>query len=77
MYVAVSKIIHGSVMSIYCGLQTQTQVVINCLMLLHPSAQQDMLTQFLGSQDTPGFLDDVMSYNSLTTKLCAEILAVQ
>ena len=31
-------------------------------MLLHPSAQQDMLTQVLGSQVTPGFLDDVMSY---------------
>ena len=36
-------------------------------MLLHPSAQEDMLTQVLGSQVTPGFLDDVMSYNSLTT----------
>ena len=36
-------------------------------MLLHPSAQQDMLTQVLESQVTPGNLDDVMSYNSLTT----------
>ena len=54
-------------MSIYLQVQTQTQVVINCLMLLHPSAQQDMLTQVLGSQVMPGFLDDVMSYNSLTT----------
>ena len=51
-------------MSIYLQVQTQKQVVINCLMLLHdlhPSAQQDMLAQVLGSQVMPGFLDDAMS----------------
>ena len=54
-------------MGIYGQVQTQTQVVINPLMPLHPSAQQDMLTQVLGSQITPDFLDDIMSSNSLTT----------
>ena len=36
-------------------------------MLLHPSAQQEQLTKVLGSQVAPGFIDEIMSYNSLTT----------
>ena len=44
--------------------QVDVQVVINCLLLLHQSAHKDTL-----SQVAPGFLDDVMSYNLLTTPL--------
>ena len=66
------ELFHSNVVRPLClvgskHIKTQTQVFINCLMLLHPSAQQDMLTQVLGSQVTPGFLNDVVSYNSLTT----------
>ena len=69
LYIAVSQIRNESVMSIYWQVSTRTQVVINCLMLLHQSAHKDILSQVLGSQVAPGFLEDVMSYNSLTT-LC-------
>ena len=37
-------------MSIYWQVSTRTQVVINCLMLLHQSAHKDILSQVLGSQ---------------------------
>ena len=48
----------------YSDKLAHVQVVINCLILLHQSAHKDMLAQV-----APGFLDDVMSYKSLTTLL--------
>ena len=52
--------------SIYSDKLAQTQVVINCLILLDQSAHKDIL-----SQVAPGFIDDVVSYNSLTTECLA------
>ena len=60
-------------MSNYWQVSTRTQVVINCLILLHQNAPKDILSQVLGSQVSPGFLDDAMSYNSLTTLLCCQV----
>ena len=56
-------------MSIDSDKLAYVQVIINCPILLHQSAHK---AQVLGSQVAPGFLDDVMSYNSLTT-LCQDV----
>ena len=57
-------------MNIYWQGQTQTQVVINCLMLLHPSAQQDAANPGFG---IPGYTR-FSSYNSLTTQVYGGLL---
>ena len=54
-------------MSIYSDKLAHIQAIINYLILLHQGAHKDTLAQVLGSQVVPGFLDDVMSYKSLTT----------
>ena len=38
-------------------------------MLLQQSAHKDIISQVLGSQVAPGYADDVMSYNPLTTSI--------
>ena len=43
-------------------------------LLLHQSAPKDTLAQVLGSQVMPGFIDDVMSYNLLTTLIFKYLL---
>ena len=66
LYVAVSKIIHVSVVSIYSDKLAHVQVVLNCRARDAPMCtSEDGLAHILGAP----FIDDVMSYNSLTTIL--------
>ena len=64
LYVAVSKIIHKSVMSIYSDKLACIQVEINCgYSFTQVCTPEDTLAHYLGLL----YLDDVMGHNELTT----------
>ena len=64
LYVAVSKIIHESLMNIYSDKVAHIQVLIKCrYSVAQICTYEDMLAQYLGMP----YLDDVMSHNELTT----------
>ena len=64
LYVAVSQIIHETVMNIYSDKLPHVQVVINCqYFVAQLCTHKDMLAYISGAL----FIEDVMSYNSLTT----------
>ena len=64
LYVALSKIIHETVMSIYSDKLAHVQVLINCqYSVAQMCTDEDTFTHNLGVP----YFDDVMSYNSLTT----------
>ena len=64
LYVAVSQIIPETVMSMYSDKLAHVQVVINCpYSVAQMCTREDVLAYILGAPS----IDDVMSYNWLTT----------
>ena len=66
LYVAVSYIIHKSVMSIYSTELESVQVVINCqYSVAQMCTREDKLPHYLGAQ----YIDDIMRHNMLITNV--------
>ena len=70
LYVAVGQIMNETMMSIYLDKLAHVQVIIKCrYSIAKLCAREDTLAYILGAPS----IDDVMSYNSLTTRVKSKI----